>query len=414
MDEPKQKSSALIWAERELEIVKRELEKRTSDTGYDMACYESALKAYKSLCEDGHSGYSIGQTLRILNRMVKHQPLCPILDVDFPKYGSIMSDCCRGFNEPRMQEESIQCPRMSSLFKSVWEDGKVTYHDNDRVICINSENTDDTFWWGFAVRFVDEIEPITLPYYPGETPWRIYVTQFTVNDMDVCSIDKIEDPKGESRMAPKYFKHLNSTKGFVSISKEEYDELKSKRDFSIESYWATSIMHSIIDNIEENLDADLHIIYKDQWNTDEKYELRGIWWALVRNIRNGNVLDDSMKDLENQCSIFNGSEEARWNTVHNITSIYKPDQDKFVEKHPEFKGLVDTINAVYENVRFHLKQAQCKCIEICNPIFLEKDDEKKKEMIQNAFEEIDPACKKTTAEANAEKEEREKIQDSES
>ena len=31
---------------------------------YGCACYESALKAFESLCEDGHSGYSIGNLIR--------------------------------------------------------------------------------------------------------------------------------------------------------------------------------------------------------------------------------------------------------------------------------------------------------------------------------------------------------------
>ena len=31
---------------------------------YSVGCYQSALKAYKSLCEDGHSGFSFSMTKR--------------------------------------------------------------------------------------------------------------------------------------------------------------------------------------------------------------------------------------------------------------------------------------------------------------------------------------------------------------
>ena len=49
---------------------------------YGCACYESALKAFGSLCEDGHSGFSIGLTKAILNRLINNKPLLPIEDTD--------------------------------------------------------------------------------------------------------------------------------------------------------------------------------------------------------------------------------------------------------------------------------------------------------------------------------------------
>ena len=54
------------WAEREVRLA-CEHERRGNGTNddefdYGVACYKSALKAYKSLAEDGHSGFSIGLT----------------------------------------------------------------------------------------------------------------------------------------------------------------------------------------------------------------------------------------------------------------------------------------------------------------------------------------------------------------
>ena len=46
------------WAKREVEIAcKRESIKEADDYGYAVACYKSALKALRSLCKDGHSGF---------------------------------------------------------------------------------------------------------------------------------------------------------------------------------------------------------------------------------------------------------------------------------------------------------------------------------------------------------------------
>ena len=55
------------WAEREVELAcKRENpDRKEGEFDYGCACYESALKAYKSLMEDGHSGFSIGITKHI-------------------------------------------------------------------------------------------------------------------------------------------------------------------------------------------------------------------------------------------------------------------------------------------------------------------------------------------------------------
>lgn len=50
--------SMMEWAKREVEIAsKRERGgKPESEWDYGCACYDSALKAFESLCGDGHSG----------------------------------------------------------------------------------------------------------------------------------------------------------------------------------------------------------------------------------------------------------------------------------------------------------------------------------------------------------------------
>lgn len=70
------------WAENEVAIACRREnpDRKDGEWDYGCACYESALKAFGSLCEDGHSGFSIGLTKAILNRLINNKPLLPIED----------------------------------------------------------------------------------------------------------------------------------------------------------------------------------------------------------------------------------------------------------------------------------------------------------------------------------------------
>ena len=61
------------WAKREVEIAsKRERgDKPESEWDYGCACYDSALKAFESLCGDGHRGFSIGITKGMENLLLR-------------------------------------------------------------------------------------------------------------------------------------------------------------------------------------------------------------------------------------------------------------------------------------------------------------------------------------------------------
>ena len=70
------------------------------------------------------------------------QPLTPITDEDF----FIKANCreAQSLETPEYLKErglksSIQCPRMSSLFREETLEGKVSYHDIDRAYYINIE-----------------------------------------------------------------------------------------------------------------------------------------------------------------------------------------------------------------------------------------------------------------------------------
>ena len=73
----REKSSMELWAENEVKIA---CHRKGGEFDYGCACYESALKAFQSLCNDGLSVASIMFTKAILNRMIAGKPLMPIED----------------------------------------------------------------------------------------------------------------------------------------------------------------------------------------------------------------------------------------------------------------------------------------------------------------------------------------------
>ena len=203
------------WAEREVQIAcKRENpDRKEGEFDYGCACYESALKAFNSLMEDGHSGMSIGFTQQILNRLIDGKPLTPIEDTE-----DFWKERCNNKKECK----NYQCKRKSSLFKYVYLDGTVKYSDINRVIGVDMVN-DSTWHSGMLRDIVDEEFPITMPY-SGEGPYEVYFRDFLYDpnhgDFDTRAVLYIKTPDGEDIDVYKYFKEDNND--FVEIPFEEY------------------------------------------------------------------------------------------------------------------------------------------------------------------------------------------------
>ena len=140
--------SMLEWAKNEVAIAsKRERgNKPEGEWDYGCACYDSAMRAFESLLGDGHSGMSIGITKNILNRLIDGKPLTPIEDTE-----DVWNVCSRGKNGG---VATYQCKRMSSLFKDVYPDGTVKYHDNDRYYVLNGMILICVGIMGLLVRFI--------------------------------------------------------------------------------------------------------------------------------------------------------------------------------------------------------------------------------------------------------------------
>ena len=219
--------------EREVESAceKENPNKKDGEFDYGCACYESALKAFKSLCNDGHSGFSIKMTQEILNRLINGQPLTPIEDTD-----DIWYERHNYKDDPKL----YQCKRMSSLFKDVYADGTVEYSDNNRLYCVNINNPNDTYYSGLVRRIVDKMFPITMPYMPGK-PIKVYCEDFLTDkkngDFDTVGIFyalKTENGEQKKIEINRFFREpIDNEKlilDWVEISKEEYMQRKHESE----------------------------------------------------------------------------------------------------------------------------------------------------------------------------------------
>lgn len=200
------------WAAREVALACKK------EDGYGASCYQSALKAFRSLCDDGHSCFSIGISKVILNRLIDGKPLTPIEDTPdvWIKYGLD--------NGKAIYQNS----RMSGLFKEVCPDGTTTFNDIDRATLIEvaDDGTETSWYSGLASDLVNKIiGPISFPYYPVSKPYKVYAKQFdSVNAAcgcyDTTHVIKIVDPDGNE--IPRELYYAETTDSMEEISKEEY------------------------------------------------------------------------------------------------------------------------------------------------------------------------------------------------
>lgn len=202
------------WAKNEVEIAckKENPDRKQGEWDYGCACYESALKAYKLLMEDEHSGMSFGFTRNILKRLLDEMPLTPVEDT--PDVWDEVADI--------ENKTEYRCKRKFSLFKTVNnETGEVAYNDVDRVICIDDRG--GSYTNGFISRQINKLYPIKMPYYPTGR-YYVYVTDFDmtaeVGCFDTICVEKVKLPDGEVKKLNLYYKE--DKYGFVEIGEDEY------------------------------------------------------------------------------------------------------------------------------------------------------------------------------------------------
>lgn len=181
---------------------------------YTESCYQSALKAYNSLCGDGHSGMSFSITAGILKRLCSGYPLTPIDDTD---------SVWNLINETPDKIE-YQCRRMYSLFKTVSKaDGSVQFHDIDRFLCVNPDGT--TYTNNFINQQLSRLYPLTMPYMPNGK-FLVKAFDFATNanpgEFDTILIRSVKEPNGQEVLLNLCYKETKN--GFEQIQLAEYEE----------------------------------------------------------------------------------------------------------------------------------------------------------------------------------------------
>ena len=223
--------SMLEHARREVELAK-EIKKQDLEEGefdYGGICYDSALKAFESLTQDGHSGFSINITKHILNRLIEGKPLSAIMDVpDIWGEGTKYT-----YEDPSIEGfTTYQCKRLSSLFKYIYNSGRIVYRDIDSIQCIDV-NTDEMEYYGWALQeTLDKISPIRMPYMPSSKPTKVYCSSFLADPKDgdydtICVLYSIT-PDDVKTIINKCFKEENNKWVEISISEcnERYKRYK--------------------------------------------------------------------------------------------------------------------------------------------------------------------------------------------
>lgn len=218
--------SMMEWAEREVQIA---LDKEIADImndpeeteemkelckQYTEGCYQSALKAYKSILEDDHSGCSFGITRGILKRLLDGYPLTPIEDT--PESWNLCAE-----DDEVIRYQSKRC---YSLFKRVdKKTGNVSFSDAESVICIGPDGS--SYINGFITRKIYELYPIKMPYQPTGK-YYVQANDFSTTGepgtFDTMEIKSVKEPDGHVVILNWYFKEIDD--GWEPINSEEFQE----------------------------------------------------------------------------------------------------------------------------------------------------------------------------------------------
>lgn len=337
--------SMVEWAEREIVAACKKENPNWDGKSFDYgcSCYQSALKAYKSLMNDGHSGFSFSMTRNILKKLLDEIPLSPITDSDFfiNEGKSIRRLESDESLKKRGLKSSIQCPRRSSLFRKEDLEGNVRYIDIDRYYCINAERPSDTFSSATA-NFIDKLYPITMPYMPSSTAFKVYVREWltdkTHGDFDVVEVIGYKDQQGQWHDYSEFIYHDDNSLRVIT-DEDTKQKLIARR--------LTSVEDNIAENVFDNI--------KDIFLPDELYRDNRIRYNKIKDAIN-KIIKIHFNNVSDKCRCLTKQDEhgiCYLNTFDNIYTLVKgSDEDKkpLIEECDEVRELIEVINMLKEEI----------------------------------------------------------------
>lgn len=154
-------SNMVAHAKREFAILYADLPPEDME-GPNIWIRDNIVDLLAVLATQGHSGGSIGYCVSNFKRLALLNPMSPIEDTP-ESWGD-------AYHVDEEGTSHFQCRRLSSLFKEVYADGTITFHDLDAVI-YQDEGTDSYYGRGG----MNDDSLVTMPYYPPERPKVVIV-----------------------------------------------------------------------------------------------------------------------------------------------------------------------------------------------------------------------------------------------
>ena len=201
-------------AEKEIKISKEKLGKEHPEL---LFVWEEALKVYNLIISryphifnNRDFGERVLQNVRCLNEGF---PLTPIEDDD-ADWQEIPNGALANMRKANVVEK-YRSNRLSSLFKEVYKDGHIEYHDNYRV---TTENfiTGAEYIFGLSNLIYDEMYPIKMPYdYEKEWGAKVYIHDFVSDpedkesNFDTIAVLFAKEPGGKIVSINRYFRVPN-------------------------------------------------------------------------------------------------------------------------------------------------------------------------------------------------------------
>ena len=197
-------------AEKEVNFLKEKLEKEHPGSTY---IWDVSLKIYNTLTSR-HPNVFIGGTgfkdavLQNVRELAAGFPLTAIDDADWQEIPNGALTKMRKANVV----EKYRSNRLSSLFKEVYKDGHIEYHDNYRV---TTENfiTGTEYVFGLSNLIYDEMYPIKMPYnHKSEWGAKVYIHDFVSDpedkesNFDTIAVLFAKKPDGKIVSINRYFR----------------------------------------------------------------------------------------------------------------------------------------------------------------------------------------------------------------
>lgn len=214
----------IIRAKREVFLKKKEISDSNENPLALNAFLDSALLTYIEIIKA--SGVNSSYFLSIIEKLDSGVPITPIIDDP------------EDWNDLRIIKKEVvkkeYCKRYSSLIKETYEDGRVIYRDNDRLIAFD-HILGISYHFGLCNLIYDEMFPIKLPYKIGSEDAEFYFHPFLSNrddeesEFDTAALLFIEKKDGEQIPVNRYFRIANEDEepdigGWVEIDVKELEE----------------------------------------------------------------------------------------------------------------------------------------------------------------------------------------------